>query len=104
MQNLQSVKEGMPTPKSILTKSKDWASFKHAVDKLDNKGKGDAFEDLCQHLFQINPTYRTKLKNVWNVNNQEVPSRIHKKLNLPSPDLGIDLLAETNEGEFWAIH
>ena len=22
----------MPTPKSILTKTKDWASFKHAVD------------------------------------------------------------------------
>ena len=48
------------------------------------------------HFFQINPTYRTKLKNVWNVNKQEVPSRIHKKLNLPSPDPGIDLLAETN--------
>ena len=93
----------MPTTKSILTKSKDWTSFKRTVDTLDNKTKGDAFEDLAQHFFQIDPKYRTKLKNVWNVNKREVPSRIHRKLNLPSPDLGIDLLAETTEGEFWAI-
>jgi predicted helicase len=89
--------------KSILTKSKDWTSFKRTVDALDNKTKGDAFEDLAQHFFQINPTYRTKLKNVWNVNKREVPSRIHRKLSLQSLDLGIDLLAETTEGEFWAI-
>jgi len=89
--------------KSILTKSKDWTSFKRTVDALDNKQKGDAFEDLAQHFFQIDPKYRTKLKNVWNVNKREVPSRIHRRLSLPSPDLGIDLLAETTEGEFWAI-
>jgi superfamily II DNA or RNA helicase len=93
----------MTSTKSILTKSKGWTSFKRTVDTLDNKQKGDAFEDLTQHFFQIDPKYRTKLKNVWNVNKREVPSRIHRKLNLPSPDLGIDLLAETAEGEFWAI-
>jgi superfamily II DNA or RNA helicase len=92
-----------PTSKSILTKSKDWTSFKRTVDALDNKTKGDAFEDIAQHFFQIDPKYRTKLKNVWNVNKREVPSRIHRKLNLQSLDLGIDLLAETTEGEFWAI-
>lgn len=89
--------------KTILTKSKNWASFKRSVDYLDNRQKGDAFEDLAQHFFQIDPKYRTKLKNVWNVNKREVPSRIHRKLNLQSLDLGIDLLAETTEGEFWAI-
>ena len=76
----------MTSTKSILTKSKDWTSFKRTVDTLDNKTMGDAFEDLAQHFFQIDPKYRTKLKNVWNVNKREVPSRIHKKLNLPSPD------------------
>ena len=93
----------MPASKFILTKSKDWTSFKRTIDALDNKQKGDTFEDLAQHFFQIDPKYRTKLKNVWNVNKREVPSRIHRKLNLPNPDLGIDLLAETAEGEFWAI-
>ena len=38
--------------KSILTKSKDWSSFKRTVDTLDNKAKGDAFEDLTQHFFR----------------------------------------------------
>ncbi|MDC0276966.1 DEAD/DEAH box helicase family protein [bacterium] len=93
----------MISSKYILTKSKDWTSFKRTVDALDNKQKGDAFEDLAQHFFQIDPKYRTKLKNVWNVNKREVPSRINRKLNLQSLDLGIDLLAETAEGEFWAI-
>jgi len=34
--------------KSILAKSKDWTSFKRTVDELDNKQKGDAFEDLSE--------------------------------------------------------
>ena len=89
--------------RSVLSKSKDWTSFKRTVDALDNKQKGDAFEDLAQHFFQIDPKYRTKLKNVWSINKREVPSRIHRKLNLPYTDQGIDLLAETTEGEFWAI-
>ena len=93
----------MISSKSIISRSKDWASFKRTVDKLDNKGKGDAFEDLCKLFFQINPKYRTKIKKVWNVARREVPSSIHRKLKLPLTDLGIDLLAETSECEYWAI-
>ena len=42
------------------------------------------------HFFQINPTYRTKLKNVWHANKHEIPSRIHNKLiNFPPPTLAL---------------
>ena len=34
---------------------------------------------------------------------REVPATIHDRLKLPAADKGIDLIAETKEGEFWAI-
>ena len=50
---------------------------------------------------QIEPEYASKLKNIWLHN--EVPQAILKQLKLPETDQGIDLIAQTNEGEFWAI-
>jgi len=38
---------------------------------------------------------------VWLLN--ETPSSIHRKLNLPDQDQGIDLICETNDGEYWAV-
>jgi len=43
----------------------------------------------------------SKLRKVWLLD--EVPSALRKKLKLPGNDQGIDLIAETNTGEFWAI-
>jgi hypothetical protein len=63
---------------------------------------GDAFERLTQLYLLSHPEYRTQLKHVWRVP-EEVPSRLRERLNLPSTDEGIDLLAETHEGAYWAI-
>ena len=38
---------------------------------------------------------------MWLLN--ETPSSIHRKLNLPDQDQGIDLICETNDGEYWAV-
>jgi superfamily II DNA or RNA helicase len=90
-------------PLTVLKKSKDWASFKKQLARLDNKGKGDCFEALTQYYLRLHPTYATALKHVWNNNKGEVPAAVHRKLNLPPQDEGIDLLAQTKEGEYWAI-
>ena len=90
-------------PLTVLKKSKDWASFKKQLDRLDNKGKGDCFEALTQYYLRLDPKYSTTLKHVWNNNKGEVPASVHRKLNLPEPDEGIDLLAQTKEGDYWAI-
>lgn len=74
-----------------------------SAGKLTNKSKGDVFERLTQLYLQTGPEYVTKLRHVWWHNQGEVPERIRRKLNLPSPDEGIDLVAETRDGEFWAI-
>jgi superfamily II DNA or RNA helicase len=41
------------------------------------------------------------LKQVWRL--RDVPTSVLSKINIPSHDQGIDLIAETFEGKFWAI-
>jgi superfamily II DNA or RNA helicase len=88
-------------PQTILTKPKNWKSFKSQLKALSNKQKGDAFELLTKCYLQLHPTYDTQLKHVWLLS--EVPIKVRRKLNLPDTDEGIDLIAETNEGTYWAI-
>jgi len=67
----------------------------------ENKGKGDAFEQLVKAFLLLDPEYATKISEVWI--HHEVPSAVRKKLRLPDSDQGIDLIARTKGGEFWAI-
>ena len=85
----------------ILHTCNDWEEFKSQVSFLSEKQKGNAFEALTKFYLQLDPKYKTQLKSVWNLS--EVPSKVRKDLNLPGPDEGIDLVAESKNGEFWAI-
>lgn len=68
---------------------------------LPEKQKGDLFEELVKAYLQLDPEYASKLKHVWL--QREVPQAVAKKLKLPATDQGIDIIAETHDGEFWAI-
>ena len=86
----------------LISKCKSWADFTAAVEKLDKKQMGDVFERLTQLYLQTKSEYKTSLKNVWLYS--EIPARVRKKIKaLPVADEGIDLVAETKDGEFWAI-
>jgi len=87
----------MPT----IPKYKNWKDFKLRNDRLPNHQKGAPFEVFTKLCLEIHPIYKTKLKHVWLLKN--VPAKVHEYLNLPGPDEGIDLIAETNEGDYWAI-
>lgn len=78
-----------------------WAGFQHRLRDLPEKQKGDLFEELVKAYLQLEPEYASKLKHVWLY--RELPQAIAKQLKLPASDQGIDLVAETNDGEFWAI-
>jgi superfamily II DNA or RNA helicase len=67
----------------------------------DTSQQGDAFERLTQLYLKIQPEYQSKLKNVWRWS--EVPDEIRARLGLPATDEGIDILAETHQGDLWAI-
>jgi len=88
--------------RSVLKKCRSWNDFTGAVARLPNtKAVGDSFELLTKLTLLSAPEYRTKISRVWL--HSEVPREIARKLNLPPPEIGIDAIAETKTGEFWAI-
>ena len=86
---------------AAIGSANSWGEIHAAWASKTEKEKGDRFEDLTQAFLQISPLYRSQLKSVWRL--EEVPSAVRQKLKLPATDKGIDLVAETRKGEFWAI-
>ncbi len=88
--------------RSFLSKCSSWREFVSYADKLKTtKEKGDLFEELVRLYLTVCPEYQTKLSDVWRL--ADIPPEVAGKLNLPSTDEGIDLIAKTRNGEFWAI-
>jgi len=61
------------------------------------RDKGDKFERLMQAYLQTDPKYAYLFKKVW------LWSEFHGKKDLGGQDSGIDLVALTIEGDYWAI-
>ena len=59
--------------------------------------KGAKFEKLMKRWFQTDPRYADKLQEVWLW--EEFPG----KKDFGGKDLGIDLVAKTDLGDYWAI-
>ena len=89
----------------LLSSSNNWSGLNKKLEEFtkSNQSKlaGDIFENVCKYFLQTVPQYQTKLKNVWLL--KEVKEDLRRKLNLPSTDEGIDLIAETFDGKYWAI-
>ncbi|MBT6937201.1 MAG: DEAD/DEAH box helicase, partial [Candidatus Marinimicrobia bacterium] len=64
---------------------------------FSERDKGDRFERLMQAYLQTDPTYSNLFNYVWLWN--EFPS----KMDFGGKDVGIDLVARTFDGEYWAI-
>jgi predicted helicase len=89
----------------LLSSTSSWSELNKKLEELTRSGQakfaGDIFENVCKYFLQTAPQYQTKLKNVWLLN--EVKEDLKRKLNLPSNDEGIDLIAETFDNKYWAI-
>ena len=89
----------------LLLSTNSWGDLNKKLEELTKSGQakiaGDIFENVCKYFLQTAPQYQTKLKNVWLL--KEVKEDLKRKLNLPSTDEGIDLIAETFDGKYWAI-
>lgn len=70
---------------------------KYRKISFNERDKGDRFERLMQGYLQTDPKYSYRFKNVWLWN--EFPG----KSDLGGSDTGIDLVALTHEGDYWAI-
>ena len=79
-----------------------WSEFWEGAKRLSSTSeKGAVFERLTQLYLQTAPTYQTKLTHIWTM--REVPPHVRKLLALPTLDEGIDFIARTRHGEYWAI-
>jgi predicted helicase len=92
----------MLRPDRFIASCASWDDFWERAKKLPTTGeKGAVFERLTQLYLQAAPEYRTALQHVWTL--REVPSDVRKRLNLPVLDVGIDFIARTRHGKYWAI-
>ena len=76
-------------PETILARCRSWDDLHAALGPLPSKERGNVFEALVAAYFQTAPEYE-----------QHRPFRAVRK---PRPDLGIDLVIFTKNGESWAI-
>ena len=84
-----------------MTNLSHWNDIETHLSTADNQTKGELFEQLTEHFLRWSPKYQVILKHVWRL--RDVPTNIREKLKIPSQDQGIDLIAESYEGKYWAI-
>ena len=70
---------------------------KYRIYSFSERDKGDRFERLMQAYLQTDPTYSNLFNYVWLWN--EFPSKMY----LGGKDVGIDIVARTYDGDYWAI-
>ena len=90
----------------IILKSANWTEFELELEKLGSapkfkKLKGEAFEQLTKCYLKIDPLYRSMFENVWH--HSELPINVKDELKLPSPEIGVDLVAQNTNGTYCAI-
>lgn len=86
-----------------ITSTSNWKSFCNLTLNLTKFEKGLLFEILTYQVLKNHYKYSSLLKNVWLLRENNVPFEVKKYLNLTNSDEGIDIVAETFKGEFWAI-
>ena len=84
---------------SLFFKINSWDDFNEALEPLNTKQKGDAFELLTKAYFEIDHKYNN-YDNIWLLS--EVPKKDLEIIGLESRDLGVDLIAKKGS-EYHAI-
>lgn len=87
---------------NLILKTNSWDELKIIFDQFQTtKEKGDFFERLTELYLKLHPSYATKLKEVWRWSN--LPDVKRTLLQLPTKDLGIDIVVETLDGDLWGV-
>jgi len=85
----------------IIQNANSWKEFSSELSLLGEKDKGTAFEELSRLYFLTEPTFRTKIQKIWH--HSDVPQDVVDELGLQKPEIGVDLIAQVNDGTYWAI-
>jgi superfamily II DNA or RNA helicase len=86
----------------VIASCATWDAFFSATCTLPTTAQqGAAFERLTQLYLRTQPEYQSLLADVWQLS--EVPAKVREELRLTKVDEGIDLIARTRDGDYWAI-
>jgi superfamily II DNA or RNA helicase len=86
----------------VLGSHSDFGSLhKSWSTSLSKQDKGKAFETLVRHYLLSDPKYSIKLEDVWH--SDALPDDVQRDLDFRLPEKGIDLVARTHTGDYWAI-
>src|SRR5262245_24191774 len=92
----------MLRPDRFIASCSAWSDFWEGTKTLSSTGdKGAVFERLTQLYLQTAPGFQSELSHIWPL--REVPLKVRKFLALPTLDEGIDFIAQTRQGKYWAI-
>jgi superfamily II DNA or RNA helicase len=92
----------MLRPDRFIASCASWTEFWEGTKRLSSTSeKGAVFERLTQLYLQTVPEYQSELAHIWTL--REVPPDVRKLLALPTLDEGIDFIARTRHGKYWAI-
>jgi predicted helicase len=100
--NLALTSDPMHREDRFIAACNSWSEFWERAKKLPSKSeKGAVFERLTQLYLQVTPEYQAELQHVWTI--RDVPPNVRRLLDLPTLDEGIDFIARTRHGKYWAI-
>lgn len=80
----------------------DWGSFFSTAQVSSKQEKGLQFELLTANVLMSHPIYASRVEKVWLLR-EGVPTDLKEILNIPNTDEGIDIIAKTFSGDYWAI-
>lgn len=84
-----------------IVNSNSWADFESFQRGSTKQEKGRAFEEVCRLFLLTDPLFRSRLSHVWH--HASVPQNVVDELGLQKPEIGVDLVAKTKGGSYWAI-
>ncbi len=86
---------------NLILRSNNWKEFKTILEPLNNTEEGRIFEELTRLYLLTEPTFSTKIEEVWH--HTDIPQKIVDELGLQQPEIGVDLIAQVKDGTYWAI-
>ena len=91
------------TPQKLVYSSKSWDDFVSKIKDLPVKERGTAFEWFCKFYLLSSPKYRLYYDKVWHFSEFVKDGKHQRKLRLPDPEQGTDLVALRKDGGYEII-
>ena len=96
----------MSEANNLILRSTSWSSLVRELSGIGstpafNKFKGDVFERFTECYFKTQPIFSSNFDNIWR--HTDIPIKVRDFLELPTPEIGVDLIAQYRDGTYCAI-